>query len=164
MMKNVSKEQADRIFRSCDTSGDNKISLDEFRAMLEKADPPKQWKYYGFLDTTKYITVCLYITNQMMMMKKLTESCLEKPESIWVVFQRWFVPRCHFCLKRAFLKNAKFAHKCCCLSHKILQPNNVIKQPIYHDILTKSGNILRYDTLQQWPKKPVSLSNDTFFS
>ena len=31
MMKNVSKEQADRIFRSCDTSGDKKISLDEFR-------------------------------------------------------------------------------------------------------------------------------------
>jgi len=37
MMKNVSKEQADRIFRSCDTSGDNKISLDEFRTMLNKA-------------------------------------------------------------------------------------------------------------------------------
>jgi len=38
MMKNVSKEQADRIFRSCDTSGDNKISLEEFRAMLAKTD------------------------------------------------------------------------------------------------------------------------------
>ena len=46
MMKNVSKEQADRIFRSCDTSGDNKISLEEFRAMLAKTDkqqsPPKK--------------------------------------------------------------------------------------------------------------------------
>ena len=37
MMKNVSKEQADRIFRSCDTSGDDRISLDEFRTMLNKA-------------------------------------------------------------------------------------------------------------------------------
>ena len=37
MMKNVSKEQADRIFRSCDTAGDNKISLEEFRVMLSKA-------------------------------------------------------------------------------------------------------------------------------
>ena len=37
MMKNVSKEQADRIFRSCDTSGDDRISLDEFRIMLNKA-------------------------------------------------------------------------------------------------------------------------------
>ena len=46
MMKNVGKEQADRIFRSCDTSGDNKISLEEFRAMLAKTDkqqsPPKK--------------------------------------------------------------------------------------------------------------------------
>ena len=38
MMKNVGKEQADRIFRSCDTSGDNKISLEEFRTMLSKSD------------------------------------------------------------------------------------------------------------------------------
>ena len=38
MMKNVSKEQADRIFKACDTSGDNKISLEEFRSMLAKAD------------------------------------------------------------------------------------------------------------------------------
>ena len=37
MMKNVSREQADRIFKSCDTSGDDKISLDEFRTMLNKA-------------------------------------------------------------------------------------------------------------------------------
>ena len=37
MMKNVSTEQADRIFKSCDTSGDNRISLDEFRTMLNKA-------------------------------------------------------------------------------------------------------------------------------
>ena len=36
-MKNVSKEQADRIFKSCDTSGDDKISLEEFRVMLNKA-------------------------------------------------------------------------------------------------------------------------------
>ena len=42
MMKNVGKEQADRIFRSCDTSGDNKISLEEFRTMLSKADPPQK--------------------------------------------------------------------------------------------------------------------------
>ncbi len=38
MMKNVGKEQADRIFKSCDTSGDNKISLEEFRKMLEKGE------------------------------------------------------------------------------------------------------------------------------
>ena len=37
MMKNVSREQADRIFRSCDTSGADNISLDEFRTMLNKA-------------------------------------------------------------------------------------------------------------------------------
>jgi len=42
MMKNVGKEQADRIFRSCDTSGDNKISLEEFRTMLSKADQPQK--------------------------------------------------------------------------------------------------------------------------
>ena len=36
MMKNVSREQADRIFRSCDTDGDKKISLEEFRTMLNK--------------------------------------------------------------------------------------------------------------------------------
>jgi len=36
MMKNVDKVQADRIFRACDTSGDNKISLDEFRKMVER--------------------------------------------------------------------------------------------------------------------------------
>ena len=35
-MKNVSREQADRIFRSCDTDGDKKISLEEFRTMLNK--------------------------------------------------------------------------------------------------------------------------------
>lgn len=40
MMKNVSKEQADRIFRTCDTTGDNRISLEEFRAMLERSDSP----------------------------------------------------------------------------------------------------------------------------
>ena len=44
MMKNVSKEQADRIFRSCDTSGDNKISLEEFRAMLAKTDSKQSKK------------------------------------------------------------------------------------------------------------------------
>jgi len=38
MMKNVSKEQADRIFRTCDTNRNNKISLEEFRAMLDR-DP-----------------------------------------------------------------------------------------------------------------------------
>ena len=37
MMKNVSKAQADRIFKSCDTSGDDRISLEEFRTMLNKA-------------------------------------------------------------------------------------------------------------------------------
>ena len=36
MLKNASKEQADRIFRAADKAGDNKISLDEFRAMLSK--------------------------------------------------------------------------------------------------------------------------------
>lgn len=42
MMKNVDKRQADRIFRSCDTSGDDKISLEEFRNMLAKAEKPKE--------------------------------------------------------------------------------------------------------------------------
>ena len=42
MMKNVGKEQADRIFRSCDTSGDNKISLEEFRTKLSKADDKEE--------------------------------------------------------------------------------------------------------------------------
>ena len=32
MMKNISKEQADRIFRSLDTKGDNRVSLEEFRS------------------------------------------------------------------------------------------------------------------------------------
>lgn len=36
MMKNISKEQADRIFRSLDTKGDNRVSLEEFRAMLDR--------------------------------------------------------------------------------------------------------------------------------
>ena len=36
MMKNVDKTQADRIFRACDTSGDNRISLEEFRKMVER--------------------------------------------------------------------------------------------------------------------------------
>ena len=38
MMKNVSKEQADRIFGSIDTAGDNKISLEEFRTMMSRGD------------------------------------------------------------------------------------------------------------------------------
>ena len=42
MMKNVGKEQADRIFRSCDTSGDNKISLEEFRTMMSRADDKEE--------------------------------------------------------------------------------------------------------------------------
>ena len=42
MMKNVGKEQADRIFRSRDTSGDNKISLEEFRTKLSKADDKEE--------------------------------------------------------------------------------------------------------------------------
>ena len=37
MMMNVPKDQADRIFRSCCTSGEDRISLPEFRAMLNKA-------------------------------------------------------------------------------------------------------------------------------
>ena len=28
------KEQAERIFKKCDASGDNQISLEEFRAMV----------------------------------------------------------------------------------------------------------------------------------
>ena len=39
--KNVSKEQADRIFKSCDTAGNNSISLEEFRAMVAKMDSSK---------------------------------------------------------------------------------------------------------------------------
>ena len=37
MMIDVPKDQADRIFRSCCTSGEDRISLPEFRAMLDKA-------------------------------------------------------------------------------------------------------------------------------
>ena len=37
MMANVPKDQADRIFKSCCTSGQERISLHEFRAMLNKA-------------------------------------------------------------------------------------------------------------------------------
>ena len=36
MMANVPKEQAERIFRTCNTSGEDRISLPEFRAMLNK--------------------------------------------------------------------------------------------------------------------------------
>ncbi|XP_040580016.1 calcineurin subunit B type 1 [Lepeophtheirus salmonis] len=38
MMKTVEKEQADRIFKSCDTEGNGKISLEEFRSVLSKLD------------------------------------------------------------------------------------------------------------------------------
>ena len=38
MMKNVSHETADRLFHQCDTSGDNRVSLAEFRAMLDLGD------------------------------------------------------------------------------------------------------------------------------
>lgn len=41
MMKNVDKEQADRIFKSCDTAGDNRISLKEFRTMMAKLNEAK---------------------------------------------------------------------------------------------------------------------------
>ncbi len=36
MMKDVDKAQADRIFRSCDKAGDGKISLQEFRGLLQR--------------------------------------------------------------------------------------------------------------------------------
>ena len=36
MMKDVGKEQADRIFRSCDQLGNNKISLAEFKSTIQK--------------------------------------------------------------------------------------------------------------------------------
>ena len=36
MMKDVPKEQADRIFRSCDQRGDGRISLVEFRSTIQK--------------------------------------------------------------------------------------------------------------------------------
>ena len=42
MMTNVPKDQADRIFRSCSTTGQNRISLPEFRAILDKA--PETYK------------------------------------------------------------------------------------------------------------------------
>ena len=42
MMKNVAKDQADRIFDSCDTVGDNQISMEEFRQMVSKKDNAQQ--------------------------------------------------------------------------------------------------------------------------
>jgi len=42
MMKNVAKDQADRIFDSCDTVGDNQISMEEFRKMVSKKDNASQ--------------------------------------------------------------------------------------------------------------------------
>ena len=45
MMKDVSKEQADRIFKSCDKAGDGRISLNEFRRVVrkgKKAEPQKE--------------------------------------------------------------------------------------------------------------------------
>ena len=37
-MKNVNHETADRLFHRFDTSGDNRVSLAEFRAMLDLGD------------------------------------------------------------------------------------------------------------------------------
>ena len=36
LMSSVGKEQADRIFKKCDTSGDNQVSLDELRSVLQR--------------------------------------------------------------------------------------------------------------------------------
>ncbi|TRY70065.1 hypothetical protein TCAL_15024 [Tigriopus californicus] len=36
MMKDVEKEQADRIFRACDQAGDGRVSLEEFRNVIQR--------------------------------------------------------------------------------------------------------------------------------
>ena len=44
-MKDVPKEQADRIFRSCDQRGDGRISLVEFRSTIQKGkEKLKSWE------------------------------------------------------------------------------------------------------------------------
>ena len=44
LMSSVGKEQAERIFKKCDASGDNQVSLEEFRTMVGKKDNTK-WKF-----------------------------------------------------------------------------------------------------------------------
>jgi hypothetical protein len=63
-MKNVSKEQAERIFRSCDTSGDNKISLEEFRTMLDKTEPAPQSSKWNSIALQNFVNN-LYISSSM---------------------------------------------------------------------------------------------------
>ena len=41
LMSSVGKEQAERIFKKCDASGDNQVSLEEFRTMVGKKDNTK---------------------------------------------------------------------------------------------------------------------------
>jgi hypothetical protein len=36
MMKDVGREQSDRIFKSCDVLGNGRISLAEFRSTIQK--------------------------------------------------------------------------------------------------------------------------------
>ena len=40
MMKDVDKDTVDRIFRSCDKTGDGKMSLDDLRRVLQKLKTP----------------------------------------------------------------------------------------------------------------------------
>ena len=55
-MKNISKEQADRIFRSLDTKGDNRVSLEEFRAMLDRGKDLKNKSSASAAATTEAST------------------------------------------------------------------------------------------------------------
>ena len=70
MIRNVSQETADRIFRNCDTSGDNRVSLTEFRAMLAIGDSHAKEKCPKCSESSKSLKSRKHSSNEPKMLPK----------------------------------------------------------------------------------------------